>query len=296
VKKRSIYSRTRIAFDLYYPEAISLTLSQNSNSRLLDELDEYLDQSQRDGSITSLKERFFGHAVDVNPRGSKTFFSRVDNRLPHYLELIERVAKKHQLDWRLLAAIAYQESHWNPNAVSPTGVRGMMMLTHKAAEDMGIENRIDPTQSLEGGAKYYKSMYRRLPKKIQEPDRSWFALAAYNVGLGHLLDARRITEFQGGNPNRWSDVKKHLPLLEKKDWYQYTRHGFARGQEPVNYVQHIRHFHDLLQWRFPQESKPNKPAMQISIKDLDDVIEEAQAHETVTPKVSTLFPLRQFIL
>jgi membrane-bound lytic murein transglycosylase F len=164
---------------------------------------------------------------------------------------MQDVALKNGLDWRLIAAISYQESHWRPRAKSPTGVRGMMMLTQPTAKEVGVTNRLDAQQSLEGGAHYFLKLHQRLPEEIQEPDRTWFTLAAYNVGWGHLEDAREITHFQGGDANRWVDVKERLPLLERKEWYKYTKHGYARGNEPVTYVQRIRHYYEVLAWRFP---------------------------------------------
>lgn len=272
------FPRTRIAFDIYYPEPIGFSVA-NTEIELNEQLNDFIDASLDDGTIEHLSERFLGHIDDVDPRGSLTFFRRVNYRLPNYIEVMERVAKKYNMDWRLLAAIAYQESHWNPNARSHTGVRGMMMLTQQTAEFIGVENRLDLIQSLEGGARYYKSLYRRLPKSIEEPDRSWFALAAYNVGLGHIYDARKITEFQDGNADRWADVQLHLPLLEDKSWYRYTRYGKARGSEPVAYVQNIRHFYDLLEWRFPKKENEilrDNSHIEVSIKNFDDVLKEAK--------------------
>ncbi len=124
------------------------------------------------------------------------------------------------------------------------------MLTLPTARELGVKNRLDPAESLEGGARYLNHILGRLDD-VNEPDKTWLALAAYNVGFGHLQDVRKITEFHGDDPNRWSDIKRYLPLLEKKDWYTYTTHGKARGREPVNYVRHIRHFKELLEWQFP---------------------------------------------
>jgi len=94
------------------------------------------------------------------------------------------------------------------------------------------------------------------------------ALAAYNVGYGHLTDARKITELTGGNPDLWMDVKESLPLLSQKRYYRYTRHGFARGQEPVDYVQNIRRYYDVLVWNEEQHQHHAFPddheAMQLS--------------------------------
>jgi len=149
----------------------------------------------------------------------------------------------------LLAAVSYQESHWNPQAVSPTGVRGMMMLTNSTAKQMKIADRLDPHQSILGGAKYLQRVKKKIPERIQEPDRTWLALAAYNVGWGHLEDARIIAEIQGLNPDSWRDVKECLPLLTQKQWYKRVKRGYARGWEPVRYVENIRSYLDILKWK-----------------------------------------------
>ena len=185
-------------------------------------------------------------------------------RLPKYEELIQAVADEYQMDWHLLAAIAYQESHWNPYARSPTGVRGMMMLTLNTAREMSVDNRLDASQSLRGGARYFKKIKRLLPADIAEPDRTWFALAAYNIGRGHLEDARVITERQGGDPDRWIDVKARLPLLQRSKYYRGTRHGYARGSEPVTYVKNIRHYYNIMAW---QDISKNRPVPPVAAED-----------------------------
>lgn len=124
----------------------------------------------------------------------------------------------------------------------------MMMLTLATAKQMGIKSRLDTEQSIRGGAKYFKRMIAMMPDRIPSPDRIWFALASYNVGFGHLNDARIITQQQGGDPDRWVEVKKRLPLLQQKKYYKHTKHGYARGQEPVHYVDNIRRFYDTLRW------------------------------------------------
>ena len=286
----SKYPRTRAAFDLFYPESISILLkpesSTSDSNSLSSQFDQFIEQVTNNGTLDHLLERYQGHRDDINPLGSMTFFRRVDQRLPHYQDIIEKVANEFGLDWRLLAAIAYQESHWNPHAKSHTGVRGMMMLTQKTAKEMGIENRLDLAQSLRGGAKYFLSIHQRLPLSLQEPDRTWFALAAYNVGLGHIYDARKITEFHDGDKNRWADVKQYLPLLEQESWYKYTRYGRARGSEPVNYVQHIRQFQDLLEWRFPDEGDRKTPS-QISVQEAKELINQNNKTNTEENSHST---------
>ena len=277
---RALYSKTREAFPIYYPEPLSLALSTSAHAQLAGSLDQYITAIKSDGSLDQWLERFYGHAHDTNPRGSRTFFSRVNNRLPKYQDLIQEIAEEYNIDWRLLAAVAYQESHWNPKAKSPTGVRGMMMLTLETSKLVGVSNRLDAEQSLRGGAKYLQSVMMRLPESIKQPDRTWFALASYNVGLGHVLDVREITEFHGGNPDRWVDIKKYLPLLEREEWHQFTRYGYARGNEPVGYVQNIRHFRDLLEWRFPDKhTAPVKNTAIASIRPLEEARQAAHLKE-----------------
>lgn len=272
VSLRAKYSRTRSAFPIYYPESLNFALSDQAAEQYLPALNQHLQSMKDDGSLQHEIERFYGHSYDSNPRGSHTFFARVSQRLPQYQPLIQSIAQEYQLDWRLLAAVAYQESHWNPLAKSPTGVRGMMMLTLQTAKELGVSNRLDTEQSLRGGAAYLKSLMLRLPQDIQQPDRTWLALASYNVGIGHVMDAQEITEFHGGNKNRWADVKKYLPLLEKPEWSKFTRYGQARGSEPVSYVQNIRHFTDLLEWRFPIEAGE----VQVATRNFNDVINDAE--------------------
>jgi len=150
----------------------------------------------------------------------------------------------------LLAALASQESHWDPLARSPTGVRGLMMLTQNTARSLGVTNRLDPVQSIDGGARYLAGRYELLPEDIPDPDRIFLALAAYNVGRGHVLDARRLARQLGKNPDSWSDMREVLPLLADKRYYPDLRHGYARGYEPVHLVERVRNYRDVISMAF----------------------------------------------
>jgi membrane-bound lytic murein transglycosylase F len=161
----------------------------------------------------------------------------------------------YHIDWQLLAAMSYQESFWNPDAVSPTGVRGLMMLTRLTASELEVQDRLDPKQSMEGGAKYFSQLRDRLPARIHEPDRSYLALAAYNMGMNHLEDARILTEYYGRNPDSWDDVEEFIPLLQQKEYYIALASGFARGEEAVNYVQRVREYHSVLAWNTRLEER-----------------------------------------
>ncbi len=258
--QQPLFPRLKVAFDLGGEQELAWFLPPGrDNSRLLQRINEFLERIKQDGTMTRLQKLYLERTIGITRMGAHTFNRNMRKSLPEYRELIKQVAEEYQLDWHLLAAIAYQESHWNPLATSPTGVRGMMMLTRPTAREMGVKNRLDPLQSLRGGARYLKNIKRRLPKRIKEPDLTWFALAAYNIGMGHLEDARVITQRQGGNPDVWADVLKRLPLLQKSKYYQQARYGYARGTEPVNYVRNIRHYYSILQWQDISQNKPLRP-------------------------------------
>lgn len=242
------FPMVKSAFSLGEPEDLLWLFPGEQDKSLAVAARDFISELRESGALAQISERFYGHLDRLNYVGARTFVHHVENRLPKYESLFRDYASTYELDWRLLAAIGYQESHWRPNAVSPTGVRGLMMLTRTTAKHIGIKNRLDVEQSIQGGAKYFTMVHRKVPERIQEPDRTWFALASYNVGWGHVEDARRLTEGAGKDPDRWMDVKEFLPLLTQKEWYSKTRFGYARGHEPVIYVQNIRRYYDVLAW------------------------------------------------
>ena len=198
------------------------------------------------GGLDALLHKYYGHLERYEVSNSPRYFERMVTRLPKYLDIFLAAEEETGLPWTLLAAVAYQESHWDPDAVSPTGVRGLMMLTEQTAAWMEIENRRDPEQSIRGGSRYLRRLLDRIPAFIPEPDRLWMALAAYNVGFGHLQDARMLAVRLHENPNAWEGVENVLPRLAWSRYYQDLRHGYARGHEPVIYVRQVRNYWDLL--------------------------------------------------
>lgn len=252
---RGLYPRARRAFDLSQDQPIAWAFPAHGDDSLLKAANRFLISYEASGDLQRLQDRFFGHTDNFSVGGSQLFRHRIQSRLSNYEALFKTIAEKNQVDWLLLAAIAYQESHWNPRAKSPTGVRGLMMLTRTTAKEVGVSNRLDAEQSLRGGTEYLLQMKKRIPKDIVEPDRTWLALAAYNIGYGHLEDARVLTERHGDNPDRWQDIRKYLPLLQQKKYYSTLRHGFARGRESVQYVRNIRHFHSILRWHHIEKER-----------------------------------------
>ena len=244
---RHIYPNARKAFDVTEPQSIAWAFPANGDGTLLAAANHFLKQYTNSGQLENVKQQLFSQTKRFSAADSKQLGQLVDQRLPKYESLFKTAAEKYQLDWHLIAAIAYQESHWNPRAKSPTGVRGLMMLTLDTAKEMGVTNRLDPIQSLEGGVAYFLKLKSRLPERISDPDRTLFALAAYNVGFGHLEDARILTARNNKNPDLWVDVREHLPLLSKKKFYSTVKRGYARGNEPVIYVDNIQYYRSYLQ-------------------------------------------------
>ncbi|OOW04425.1 lytic transglycosylase F [Pseudomonas sp. MF6396] len=242
------FPNVRVAFDLGDGRDQRWAVAAGEDNSLLNEINEFIDKVHKNGTLQRLKDRYYGHVDVLGYVGAYTFAQHLQQRLPRYENHFKTSAKKEQVDWRLLAAIGYQESMWQAEVTSKTGVRGLMMLTQRTAQAMGVSNRLDPRQSIEGGAKYFMHVKKELDDDIEEPDRTWFALAAYNVGSGHLDDARKLAKREGLNPNKWLDVKKMLPRLSQKQWYSKTRYGYARGGEPVHFVANIRRYYDILTW------------------------------------------------
>lgn len=246
IANQTLFPELRVAFDISKPQALAWALPRSSDFSLLREVSNFFHTIEETGELDRLIEKYYGHIRRFDYVDTRAFHRRLVTHLPKYQEMLQRAASEFDFDWRLLAAISYQESHWDPQAVSSTGVKGLMMLTNATASDLGVTNREDPSQSIYAGSKYLNQIRHKLPDRITEPDRTWLSLAAYNIGFGHLEDARVLTQKNGGNPDLWSDVKNNLPLLAKKEWYTQTRYGYARGGEPVRYIENIRRYYDIL--------------------------------------------------
>ena len=250
---RRFFPHLRKGFQISPLQNFAWAFPKSKDTSIINAANNFLELSKANGFLQKLYEKHYSHVPGLNYAGAQTFLKHINSRLESLMPIFKQVAQEHNLDWRFLAAVSYQESLWNPNAISPTGVRGLMMLTRRTARQLGIENRIDPLNSTKGGASYFLQIKRRIPARIAEPDRTWMALAAYNVGFGHLEDARVLTQTRGGNPDRWADVRKSLPLLTQKEWYKKTKFGYARGHEPVLYVRNIRNYYDLLIWKYNEK-------------------------------------------
>ena len=246
--QRHFYPDLRVALDLEIGDPLAWAFPRGSGDTLLSRADDFLIGIDRAGTLARIKDRYYGHTDQFDYVGTRNFIRHYESRLPRYRAMFEEAAAQWGVDWRLLAAIGYQESHWRSGAVSPTGVRGIMMLTEDTAKYLGLKDRVDPKTSIFGGAQYYARQTERVADSVDEPDRTWMALAAYNVGFNHIKDARQIVAWQGGNPDTWIDISKALPLLSQRKWYTRVPFGYARGWEPVLYVNNIRSYYNILKW------------------------------------------------
>ena len=255
--QRHFYPDLRIALDLNLEDQIAWAFPKGSADSLLARADEFIISAEHSGMLARVNDRYYGYTEKYDYVGTRNFIRHFESRLPRYRATFEAAGADWGVDWRLLAAIGYQESHWRAHAVSPTGVRGIMMLTQATADYLGIEDREDPTASILGGAQYFARQTERVADTVAEPDRTWMALAAYNVGFNHVKDARMIVERLGGNPDSWVDLSEALPLLAQRKWYTQLPYGYARGWEPVLYVNNIRAYYNILKWLTEQEESPD---------------------------------------
>ena len=255
---RRFFPRVVKAFSLEEPQEFRWLFPAGDDDSLAQAARRYMLKAKRQGRIEALQRKHYEYARNFDQVGLYNFMAQASARLPRLLPSFLQAADEYDLDWRLLAAIGYQESHWDPQAESRTGVRGVMMLTLPTAQQLGVENRDDPAQSIDGGARYLIDMLEKIPERIPFPDRLWMALAAYNIGYGHLEDARRLTQAEGADPDQWKDVRTYLDKLSNPAWYQRTRYGYARGFEAVRYVRNIRSYYDILVW-MDNRSDPRLP-------------------------------------
>lgn len=240
------YENLAVAFDIGKPSKLAWAFPSDAENELITEAEQFFAEITKSGELHILLDRYYGHNDRLAPLNAAKFVEQTTKTLPKFRSLFEKAGKAVNEDWRLIAAIAYQESHWDPLATSMTNVRGMMMLTEATADQMNVTNRLDARESIIAGAKYLKLIKDQLPQQIDEPERTWMALSAYNQGQGHLEDARILTQRKGGNADNWVEVKKWLPSLNNPVYFEKLKHGYARGGEAVIFVENIRAYYDML--------------------------------------------------
>ncbi len=243
---KNYYPNLEVAFSIGEPEKIAWGISRQADPMLIKKANAFFTKIKNNGVLRNLIDRYHGSAKRLNPLDIKTFLIRSNTLLPKYKQLFKQAQEITGMDWRLLAAISYQESHWDTFNTSPTNVRGLMMLTESTADQMGVTDRLDPKQSIPAGAKYISMLIDTVPDRVPEPDRTYMALASYNIGYAHVEDARVLAQRLNLNPDSWADVKKTLVMLTNPDYYVNAKYGYCRCGAPVIFVESIRSYHNIL--------------------------------------------------
>lgn len=254
---RKFYTNLDVAFEVPQEEQLAWVFPRISDPVLVKQTQQFFQKITKDGTLKRIIDRYYGHADRLEDADVVEFLNKMQGVLPKLRKYFQEAQAVTGLDWRLIAAIGYQESHWDPYATSPTGVRGLMMMTTDTADAMGVDDRLDARQSILGGAKYLAMLVDQMPLKIMEPDRTWMALAAYNQGQGHVEDARVLAQRRNLNPVAWCDIKQTMPLLASSTYHPSVKHGFCRGGEAVIFVENIRTYYDIL----VKYEKPYKPLL-----------------------------------
>jgi membrane-bound lytic murein transglycosylase F len=280
---RAFHPEIRIAFDLSGGKALAWAVDARDSS-LLKRVTAFFSSTRAEGRLASILDTYYGGTDRFDYIQARVFMEHIESRLPQYRHWFKEAASEVGVDWRLLAAVGYQESHWDPGATSHTGVRGLMMLTEETAQALNVGDRLDPRASIFGGAQYFVWLREQIPKRILEPDRTWFTLAAYNVGVGHLEDARILTQMHGKDPDSWNDVREHLPLLTQEKWYSRVKRGYARGWEPVRFVENIRGYIDILDWVATDTGPASQRDANVTTSATSTVTAPTNSNSMLTPR------------
>ena len=253
---QNYYPNLDVAMPIGPQDKIAWAMSKNADPQLVMKVNTFFAKIKKDGTLHNLLDRYYGHNNRLNTLDVTTFLEHTNTLLPKYIHLFKQAQNITGIDWRLLAALSYRESHWDTYNTSPTNVRGLMMLTESTADLMGVTDRLDPKQSIPAGAKYLLKLIDTVPERIPEPDRTYMALAAYNIGYAHVEDARVLASRLKLNPDSWADVKKTLVLLKNPDYYTTLKYGYASGGAPVVFVESVRSYQRILE-RYQPNNNPD---------------------------------------
>ena len=234
----------------------SWVLSSNIGKKFENKITDFFKEQIKDNNLSAIYSKFF-RQKQHSFVGTKIFLNDLINIFPRYEFFFKEASKMYEFDWRLIASIGYQESRWRHDAVSYTGVRGIMMLTQDTAKEMNVIDREDPRSSIYGGTKYLRDVYRRLPSNILIEEKKWFAIASYNIGLGHINDAIKLAKDDNIEVNKWVELKPYILKLSQSRYYRKTKYGYARGWETVKYVENIKQYYDILVFLDSQDQMIN---------------------------------------
>ena len=216
--------------------------TRHDSQNLLNATNNWLKQIKRKIDFNVIYNKYFKNKKYFRRRIKSNFYSLNNQQISPYDGLIKKHSKVLNWDWRLVASQVYQESKFDPRVSSWAKASGLMQLMPNTAKELGVTNRSDPEQSIKGGTKYLKRIWKNfehIPDSIQ---RTKFAMASYNCGMGHVFDAQRLAEIEGLKKDVWDDHVETMVLkLSKPEYYNnpIVKYGYVRGLEPYNYVKQI---------------------------------------------------------
>ena len=239
----------------YYPQIeLALAISNEKDlgwavkpgeTRLLNKINLFFNKIKANGKLTEIYNKYYADIDNFDYVDLRKYHIRLKTRLPEYSRFIKDAAGRYEFDWRLIAAQMYQESHFNPAAISYAKAHGLMQLSQSTAESLGVEDILAPEQNINAGVRHLRNLYDYF-NKADGLDRLFIALAAYNVGQGHMLDARNLARKMNRDPDKWSSLEETLPLLRYRKYYKNAKYGYCRGKEPIKYVKQIMIYYDIL--------------------------------------------------
>jgi len=239
----------------YYPQAVVAgPLSDEEylgwavhpkSTKLLEKINSFFNSIRENGTFEKIYARYYANLDDFDYVDLQIYHNRLKSRLPKYRDIIQEAAVRNGFDWRLIAAQIYQESHFNPRAKSHAGAYGLMQLTLNTAGSYQVTDVYDPQQNIHAGVRHLKSLYDFF-EPAEDDDRLRIAFAAYNIGQGHIQDARRLAAKLNLDPDKWASLEEVLPKLRYRKHYKHTRYGYCRGTEPISYVERIMMYYDIL--------------------------------------------------
>ena len=241
---RRYYPQIRIAGPINETEFLGWAVHPQAG-QLLERINAFFKEIKANGKFQKIYDKYYADIDFFDYVDLRRYHRRLRTRLPVYKKLVMAAAERHDFDWRLIAAQIYQESHFNPKARSHAGAYGLMQLTVSTARSLGVGNIFDPKQNIFAGVEHLKELYDYFDE-ISGPDQTFFALAAYNIGQGHVRDARQLAQKMGLDPDKWASLTQTLPLLRFRKYYQDSLYGYCRGTEPIQYVKQIMIYYDIL--------------------------------------------------
>lgn len=244
---QSYYPILDISVPISFSQRIAWATRKDS-PELLKELNLWLTKSKKEVDYYVIYNKYFKNKKNFKKRIKSKFYSINTNKISEYDALIKKESKKLGWDWRLVTALVYQESRFDPKAKSWTGAGGLMQIMPSTAEELGVVDRLDPEDSVAGGVEYLKNIWDKFEEAKDSLQRQKLTMASYNCGYYHVLDAQKLATKRGLDKNKWDDNVENIILdLSHKIYFSdpVVKYGYVRGIEPYNYVDQIydRYYH-----------------------------------------------------